>query len=198
MALGNQSAGMALHTQHSAIPAHRTRWVKIENFDQEKVFRFQPLCEWSSSRIIYQFWVPHARKLRIGLFDHRTTKWCFWPACDLNLDSVLLRCDHGSNSQNCDLETLRTTPMVPKVTFQVFLPLLGAPRSKIDKIWRSNRKFREIIPVDKCSFWVTICPTLRKWTQGPSIFWNLPLNANGDFAGLGKKWTIMNIFMFNT
>ncbi len=35
----------------SATPAHRTRWVKIEMFDQERVFRFGPLRQWSPSRI---------------------------------------------------------------------------------------------------------------------------------------------------
>ncbi len=31
------------------------------------------------SRIFYPFWAPRTRKLRIGLFDRRGTKWCFWP-----------------------------------------------------------------------------------------------------------------------
>ncbi len=35
MALCKKNAGMALFTLQSATPAHHTRWVKIENFDQE-------------------------------------------------------------------------------------------------------------------------------------------------------------------
>ncbi len=72
MALCNQSAGMA----------HHTRWIKIENFDQKRVFRFRPLRQWSPCRIFYLFWAPNGRKLLIGLFDRRATKWCFWLACD--------------------------------------------------------------------------------------------------------------------
>ncbi len=84
---------MALRTLQSAIPAHHTRWVKIENSDHERIFRFGPLRQWSLSRIFYSFWAPHGRKLRIGLFDRHMTNWCFWLACDQNLSSVLLRCD---------------------------------------------------------------------------------------------------------
>ncbi len=49
---------------------------------------------------------PVAKNCESGLFDHRATKWCFWMACDQNLDSVLLRCDNGSNFQNFDVESL--------------------------------------------------------------------------------------------
>ncbi len=54
---------------------------------------FGPLRQWSrkfSSGIFYLFWAPHGQKLRIGLFNRRETKWCFWPACDQNQGSVLL------------------------------------------------------------------------------------------------------------
>ncbi len=64
-------------TLQSATTAHQTRWVKVENFDQERVFRFGPIRQWSPSRIFYPFWATHGRKIRIGLFDHRVTKWCF-------------------------------------------------------------------------------------------------------------------------
>ncbi len=81
---------------------------------------FGPLRQWSRkflSRIFYPSWTPHAWKLRISLFDSRATKCCFWPACDQNLGSVILRCDHESNFQNLDLEKLRTfTTMPPKVS----------------------------------------------------------------------------------
>ncbi len=118
-------------------PAHRTRWVKIENFELERVFCFGPLQRWSPSRIFYPFWAPHSLKLRISLFDHCATNWCFWLACDQNLISVLLRCDHGSNSQIFDLERLRTfTSMVPKVSLQDCLSLFGAPQLEI-----MNRSF---------------------------------------------------------
>ncbi len=121
---------MALCTLQSATPAHRTRWVKIGNFDQERVFCFKPLCQqWSLSTIFYSFWAPHAQKLWIGLFDCRVTKWCFWPACDQNLDPVLLRCDRGSNSQNFDLERLQTfTPIVLKVSLHNLL--FGRPTAQ--------------------------------------------------------------------
>ncbi len=116
------------------------RWVKIENFDQERVFRFRTLCQWCVKflpRIFYPYWAPHGQKLRIGRFDSGATKWYFWPACDQNLGSVLLRCDHGSNLQNSDLERLRTfTPMVPKVSLQDFLPISGTPWPKF-----TNRSF---------------------------------------------------------
>ncbi len=93
--------------------------------------------QWSPSKIFYPFWSPYGQKLRIGLFDRRATKWCFWPACDQNLDSVLLRWDHESNSQNFDLERLRTfTPIVPKVSLLDFLPPFGAPWPEI-----TNRSF---------------------------------------------------------
>ncbi len=93
--------------------------------------RFETLRQWwvkFLARIFYSFWAPHSQKLRIGLLDHCTTKWCFWPAHDQNLRSVILRCDHESNFWNFDLERLRTfTPMVPKVSPQDFVPLFGAP-----------------------------------------------------------------------
>ncbi len=77
-------------------------------------------------RIFYPFWVPHGQKLQIGLFDRCATKWCFWLACDQNLGSVILRCDHESNFWNFDLKRLRTfTPMVPKVSLQDFLLFLA-------------------------------------------------------------------------
>ncbi len=51
VALCNKSAGRALYTLQSATPAHRTSWVKIENFDQERVFRIGSLRQWSASSI---------------------------------------------------------------------------------------------------------------------------------------------------
>ncbi len=64
----------------------------------------------------------------------KITNRSFWPACHQNLRSFLLRCDHGSNFQNFDLERIR--PMVLKVSFQDFLLILGGPRPKI-----TNRSF---------------------------------------------------------
>ncbi len=129
---------------HSAVqnatPARRTRCFKIENFDQERVFCFGPLRQWSHkfpSRIFYPLWAPHSHKLRIGLFDHHAPKWCFWPVCDQNLGSVFLRFYYGSNFQNFDLERLRSfMPIVLKVSLQYSLPILGAPWLKI-----TNRSF---------------------------------------------------------
>ncbi len=95
VALCNRSLGMALCTLHwwhsaialctlqSATKVHRTRCVRIENFDQERVFRFGPLHQWSPSKIFYPFWSPHGRKLEsvfltivrlIGAFHRRATK----------------------------------------------------------------------------------------------------------------------------
>ncbi len=66
----------------SASPAHRTRWVKMENFDLGRVFRFGLLRRWSPSKIFYPFWAAHGQKLRIGLFDCCATislPRSFWP-----------------------------------------------------------------------------------------------------------------------
>ncbi len=50
-------------------------------------------------------------------FDWRATRTYVWS---------FSRCEHGSNFQNFDLERLWTfTPMVPKVSLQYFLPILG-------------------------------------------------------------------------
>ncbi len=71
----------------------------------------------------------------LGAPRPKITNRSFRPACDQNLDSVLLWFDYGSNFLNFDLETLQTfTPRVPKVSLQDFLTILGVPRPKIDKI----------------------------------------------------------------
>ncbi len=73
----------------------------------------------------------------LGVPWPKITNRSFWPACDQKLGSVLLWCDRLSNFRNFDLERLLTfAPMVPKVSFQDFLPILGAPRPKI-----TNRPF---------------------------------------------------------
>ncbi len=164
VSLGQNFENLTCHSVplQSATPAPRTRKVKMENFDQERVFRFGTLHQWCvkfltriftrfgrpmpknsdlvvlsmvwpngtfdqratktwvryiwgattgqifkiltwrdfvplhqwfqkiPSRIFYPFWAPHSWKLRIGLFHHSATKWCFWPASDQNLGSVLL------------------------------------------------------------------------------------------------------------
>ncbi len=97
-------------TLQSATPAHRTRWVKTENYDQAIVFRFGTLRQWCVKflpRIFYPFWPLHSRKFRFGRFDHGATKWCFRPACDQNLGSVLLTIGRlfpylGTFDQWCD------------------------------------------------------------------------------------------------
>ncbi len=122
-----RSAGIARCTLQSATLAHRTRWVKIENFDQERVFRFD-LC---------------VNGLPPGFFTH------FGRPTAENYESVFLsvvRPNPGFGPfevrpwvqfSNFDLKRLQTfTPMVPKVSLQDFLPILGAPRPKIDKIWK--------------------------------------------------------------
>ncbi len=81
------------------------------------------------------------------------TKWWFWPACDQNLDSVLLKCDHGSNSQYFDMERLRTfTPMVPKVSLHDSLPILDAPWPKI-WIWSFSPRCNQIGQISKVFYW---------------------------------------------
>ncbi len=71
---------MALCTLQSATPAHRTRWVKIKNFDQERVFRFRPLRRWSPSRTFYPFWASHGRKLvKFGNLTHLVAPWAKRP-----------------------------------------------------------------------------------------------------------------------
>ncbi len=66
------------------------------------------------------------------------TKWCFWPGATKTWVRSLWG---ASNSQNFDVERLRTlTPMVPKVSLQDFLPILGTPRPKIGKNRRWGAK----------------------------------------------------------
>ncbi len=78
---------MALCTLQSATPAHRTRWVKIENFDHERVFRFRPLLQWSISRIFTHFGRPTAENYGsvfltvvrpIGTFDRHGVRPKHW------------------------------------------------------------------------------------------------------------------------
>ncbi len=56
--------------------------------------RFRTLRQWCVKflpRIFYPFWARHSRKLRIGLFDRRATKWYFGPACDHLFDRCATR-----------------------------------------------------------------------------------------------------------
>ncbi len=107
VALSYQSAGMALCTVQSAPSAHCNRWVKIENFDQERVFRFGPLRQWSPSRTFYPFWAPTAENYESvfltgvgpnGAFDWRATKTCirsFSGATIGQIIKILTRRDFG-------------------------------------------------------------------------------------------------------
>ncbi len=94
------------------------------------------------------------------------TNRSFWPACDQNLGSVVLRCDHESNFRNFDLERLRTfTPMASKVFIQVFLPLFGASRPKITNrlFWPSCDQMVLLTGVDQnvCSVFWPLCDQER-------------------------------------
>ncbi len=84
---------------------------------------FGPLRQWFRnfpSTIYYPFWPFHGRKFRFGLFDQGATKWVKFP-----------------NFSPEEINSVRNlTPMVPKVSLQDFLPILGAPRPKI-----TNRSF---------------------------------------------------------
>ncbi len=127
-ALCNQSAGMALcrvPPRHIAPDGS----IKIENFDQENF----------ASDL-------HANGLPPGFFTHfggltvenyesvfltcRATKCCFSPACDQNLGSVLLRCDHGSNFRNFDLETSYLYANGPDSFSPGFFTDFGRPTAK--------------------------------------------------------------------
>ncbi len=109
----------------------------FQNYDLERLRTFTPMVPKVFLQDFYAFWASHCRKLQIGLFNQRAIKWCFGSACDKNLGSVLLKYDNESNFQNFDLERFRTfTPMVPRVSLQDFLSILGAPWLKI-----TNRSF---------------------------------------------------------
>ncbi len=128
-----QGAGMDSCTLQNATPAHRISWVKIENFDQERYFASVLYANGLPLEFFTDFGRPTAENYNRSFWP----KWCFWPACNQNLGSVLLRCDHRSNSQNFDLERLRTfAPMISKVTLQDFLPILGTLRPNFGKIWK--------------------------------------------------------------
>ncbi len=96
--------------------------------------RFGTLRQWCVNflpRIFYPFWSPHGQKLRIGLFDHCATKWCFWLACDQNLNSVLLWCDYMSNfSKFRPVETSDLHASGPESFTPGFLTYFGRPTAK--------------------------------------------------------------------
>ncbi len=75
---------------------------------------FGHLRQWSRkflSTIYYTFWPPHSRKFRFDLFDQNATKWVKFP--------------NFSTGESITQRNL--TPVVPKVSPQDFLPVLGAP-----------------------------------------------------------------------
>ncbi len=65
-------------------------WVKFSKFWPGGLGTFRQWFRKFPSRIFYPFLTSHGRKLQIGLFDCRATKWCFWLACDQNLCLVFL------------------------------------------------------------------------------------------------------------
>ncbi len=130
------------------------------------------LRQWSPYRIFYQFWAPHGRKLRISLFDHRATNWCFWPACDQNLGSVLLRCDHGVKfSKYWPGETSNLYAYGP----ESFLPGFFTPRPKIDKIWKLDPFGRTLVKKTALKFLAIMRP---KWVKTPKGKLSRPLAAS--------------------
>ncbi len=61
-------------------PFEMRPWVKFSKFwpgETSDLYAIGP--EGFPTWIFYPFWAPHRRKLRIGLFDRRVTKWYFWP-----------------------------------------------------------------------------------------------------------------------
>ncbi len=72
-----RAAGVAFCTLRCATPALLTRWVKLENFDLERVFSFGTLHQWCQkflSGIFYTFWPPYGRKFQFGTCDPKTGK----------------------------------------------------------------------------------------------------------------------------
>ncbi len=70
-----------------------TRWVKFENVDLERVFRFGTLHQWCVkflSRIFYQFWLPYGQKFRFGTFNRVATKWYFDRGATISISQYLL------------------------------------------------------------------------------------------------------------
>ncbi len=62
-----------------------TKCVQFPNFSPGENItypNFTPVMRKVSHQDFSPFWAPYGRKLRIGLFDQRATKWCLWPTCD--------------------------------------------------------------------------------------------------------------------
>ncbi len=87
-----------------------TKWSNFQIFALEREFCSGTWRQWSRN---YPFWKfhpflpPHGRKLQIGLFDRRASKWWFWPSCDQNpclvvLTVVRLLSHLGTFDQWCD------------------------------------------------------------------------------------------------
>ncbi len=140
---------MALCRVQSATPTHHTRWVKIENFYQERVFRSGPLRQWYPSRNFYPFWAPVAKNYESvfltvlwpnGAFDRRATKtWVpsFWGA----MSKILTRRDfrhlrHWSRKFPSRIFYLLWTTHDQKLVKFGNLTYLVPPQSK-----RPNRNF---------------------------------------------------------
>ncbi len=112
--------------------------------------RFGTLRQWcvnSLARIFYPFWSPRNRKLRIGLFDRRATKWCFWPSCDQNLGLVILMRDWVKFSKFRPWETLDLYANDPEsFPLGIFIPF-----------WRPMARNYESVFFDRCAtewcFW---------------------------------------------
>ncbi len=89
----------------------------LENFDQERVFRFGNLRHWCVKflpRIFYPFWTSLGQKFRFGLFDRGATGCVKFE--NFNLERVFR------------FGTLRSGP---ERFLQEFLPILGALWRKI-------------------------------------------------------------------
>ncbi len=100
----------------------------------------------------------------LGAPRPKITNRSFWQSCDQNLGSALLRCDHGSSSQNFDLEGLSDLyANGPKVSFHDLLPTLAAPRLKIMSskwftVWVPNGSQDAFQMVHRMRFkWFTGC-----------------------------------------
>ncbi len=114
-------------------------------------------------RIFYLFSAPHSRKLWIGLFNRRATKWCFWLACDQNQGSVILMCDHESNFQNFypkNFGPLRQWSR--KFPSRIFYPFLAPTPGNYELVFLTGVRPNSMFRLFDC------CAT-RKGLKGPLL-----------------------------
>ncbi len=165
----------------SATPgtSHQMGQNKIENFDQERVFRFGTLhhqwCVKFLPSIFYPFWAPHGRKLWIGLFDRRATKtWVlsFWRATMGQIFRILIWRDFGPLHQ-----------WSRKFPSRIFYPF-WAPHDRKLRICLFDRR------ATKWCFWPAATKT-RVWS-----FWVTTMGQNFKMLTLrdSGQWSLQFSF----